>query len=760
MALTDESKRDDDTTDPTGGERPTKETADTGTDESARSVRDLLPTVGQLSRGLFTIFVIAMLGVGIVFLTSPGELATTSIANRFRAIVEGSNQSIRVLGQALGGAIFLFVLVALAGAWRTGSVSEFKTAVNDRVTGVSTTGAGNEIDAKLAALRDIAGTGAADSESTQLQYSLRTKLQQTAITVVARSEDCPSDEARHLLESGKWSDDPRAATFFSDADPPWSIRIRDVASFTPTGVRRASHVVEELQRRLDETETALDEGDTDARPSIEAEPDRVTHAVDGDSVVRGSGRIESPGGRSVTGTAEGREVEATDGRGTLETNGSTATAEYVVAEADGSDSVRQRNLGYAAGLMAIAVGIVTLTPVAVLLGIVVVVYGLVDVVTTEPQASIEITREVGSGQPMPRDRVEVQTTITNVGERVLPDVRIVDGVPDPLPLLEGSPGIHTALRPGESNTITYTLRAKRGTFTFEETEAILRNLGGTNAVNADVLIETPIRCSTFLDDFPVRNRTDDRVGVVQTDSGGNGIEFYATREYREGDPMNRIDWNHLAKRKELTTIQYREQRTTTVVLLIDSRDVANVSPDPTELGAVDLSVYAAERTFLTLLDRKIDVGVLTYTGGSLQHVRPDAGDTQRTRLTTTVRDISERYDMLTTGATSAGNWTTINNDALRDIRKRLPSTAQVVIFSPVIDDFAFEASQSLQASGHPVTVFSPAAVGDDSLGQQAVRLERSARLQAIRDLGVYVVNWNTSEGVETAVTRVTRRHRS
>jgi len=57
-------------------------------------------------------------------------------------------------------------------------------------------------------------------------------------------------------------------------------------------------------------------------------------------------------------------------------------------------------------------------------------------------------------------------------------------------------------------------------------------------------------------------------------------------------------------------------------------------------------------------------------------------------------------------------------------------------------------------------VFSPDAVGDGSLGQRASQLERSARLQAIRDLGAYVVDWDTSEGVETAVTRVIRRHLS
>jgi uncharacterized protein (DUF58 family) len=725
-------------------------------DEPDRSSTDRLPSTGAVLRGAFALVVIAIVGVGVAFLTWPESLATTRTARQARAFVEGAPVPVRLLGQGLGAATLLFVLIALLGAWRTGSVSAFGTAIDDRITGVSTSSAGSDVDETLDALRDIAGTGEAGHEGDRLQYSLRASLRQTAVTVLARTEHCSPDRAERLLEAGAWTDDPRAATFFADADPPWPVRLRDLVSFTPTSVRRGTHVVDELERRLEETGIDVDDGVPEIGQTA-TEPDRVTHPVDGESVVRGSGRLDPRRDRDERETAtDGGGVRA-DGR---ESEGVGSAAEGVSVVAEGTGSVRQRNVANAAGLLAIAVGVATVTPVAVLLGVVVVVYGLVDSVTTEPRSPVEITREVGSGQPMPRDRIEVRTTVTNVGDGVLPDVRVVDGVPDPLPLLEGSPGLHTALRPGESDTITYTLRAKRGTFTFEETEVILRNLGGTSAVSGDVGIETPIRCSTLLDDFPVRNRTDDRVGVVQTDTGGSGIEFFATREYREGDPVNRIDWNHLAKRNELTTIQYREHRTTTVVLLIDARDVANVAPDPTELGAVDLSVYAAERTFLTLLDRKIDVGVLTYTGRSLQQVRPGAGDTQRTRLTTTVRDVSDRYDTLTETSTAGGGWTRIDRDALQEIRRRLPSTAQVVLFSPVVDDFPFDASRTLQATGHPVTVFSPDAVGDGSLGQRASQLERSARLQAIRDLGAYVVDWDTSEGVETAVTRVIRRHLS
>jgi uncharacterized protein (DUF58 family) len=773
----------------------------TGT--SGRFWPDSLPSIGRVRRGAFALLVIGVVGVGVAVLASPEVLARTSVARRVQTLVAASPVSVELLGRGVGAAAFLFVLVALLGAGRSrsrsgsdpGTTAGFRTAIEERITGVSTAKAGSDVDDAVAHLRDVAGTGEADAESNRRQYSLRQQLGRTAVTILVRVESCSSTRANRLLDTGRWTDDPRAAAFFSTADPPWPIRIRDLLSFTPTTVRRAEHVIDELDRRLEETgpggadgtpDDEIPDGETTSREAVAgSESSSVLHSLDGsgrDDESRNRGGAETGSGhgtatRETVVSAIGRfdprretaDRAATDGDGSAEsltTGGSEESVAHgadrdpVVSEARRSTAVRQRNAGNAAGLLAVAVGIATATPIAVLLGIVVVLYGLVDFVTTEPGSPVEIERVVASGQPMPRDRVEVRTTITNVGESVLPDVRVVDGVPDPLPLVEGSPAIHTALRPGESDEIRYTLRAKRGTFTFDETEISLRNIGGTNVVEGLVPIETPVRCSTLLDDFPLHNQTDDRVGEVRTDSGGTGIEFFATREYREGDPMNRIDWNHLAKTSELTTVQYREHRTATVVLLVDAREETKVARDSTELDAVDLSAYAAERTFLTLLDRHVDVGVLTYNGSALQHVPPEAGETQRARLTTTVREVSDRYDTLRPPGTEAGRWTSMDRDAIRDVRRRLPATAQVVLFSPVVDDFPVEASRTLQASGHAVTVFSPAAVGEDSLGQRASKLERSARLRAIRDVGATVIDWDTSEGVETAVTRVVRRYRS
>jgi len=61
-------------------------------------------------------------------------------------------------------------------------------------------------------------------------------------------------------------------------------------------------------------------------------------------------------------------------------------------------------------------------------------------------------------------------------------------------------------------------------------------------------------------DLPLRGLTTKYHGRVPTDVGGAGVEFHATREYRRGDPVKRIDWNRRARTGELATLELREER--------------------------------------------------------------------------------------------------------------------------------------------------------------------------------------------------------
>jgi uncharacterized repeat protein (TIGR01451 family) len=383
-------------------------------------------------------------------------------------------------------------------------------------------------------------------------------------------------------------------------------------------------------------------------------------------------------------------------------------------------------------------------------------YAGLEYVATAPAPTVAVTRRVEASRPLPGDVIEVAVTIQNVGDRTLPDCRVVDGVPEAMPVVSGTVSTATALRPGESTTWTYRLRAKRGTFAFDPVTVTTRNAVATREASGTATVETPIRCSTMLEEFPTEAPETEQVGSVSADAGGSGIEFYATRDYRAGDPVNRIDWNRFAKTGELTTVEFRERRSATVVLVLDTRDVSRIAPAETELDAVDASVYAAERTFLALAELGVEVGAMTV-GAALEDVRPGAGPAQRTRVQGLLRSEAESYDTLAGDGGRVEGRTRTDDPDVATVRRHLPSRSQVVLFSPCVDDYPVELVAGLRAAGHVVTVVSPAAVGRASIAQRTVALERFTRLRALRAEGATVLDWSFDEPVRTAVVRAIRR---
>ena len=58
--------------------------------------------------------------------------------------------------------------------------------------------------------------------------------------------------------------------------------------------------------------------------------------------------------------------------------------------------------------------------------------------------------------------IEVTITVTNEGEQLLPDLRLVEGVSAALEVTGGTPRAGTPLRPGEEVSFSYVVRARRG----------------------------------------------------------------------------------------------------------------------------------------------------------------------------------------------------------------------------------------------------------------------------------------------------------
>ncbi|XVH30531.1 DUF58 domain-containing protein [Haloferacaceae archaeon DSL9] len=402
-------------------------------------------------------------------------------------------------------------------------------------------------------------------------------------------------------------------------------------------------------------------------------------------------------------------------------------------------------------LLAVALGVLVEQPALVLVGALGVGYAAFARLGDAPEPSITIARELDDDAPEPGDEVTVSVTVTNDGAAPLFDLRFVDGVPPALEVVDGTARLGTALRPGESATVSYTVVAVRGTHRWDPASAITRAPSGARERAPDVEAETDLRCLPSLDagaDLPLRGLTTPYTGRVATDVGGAGIEFHSTREYRRGDPVRRIDWKKRARTGELATLNLREERAATVVLVVDSREEAYRAPDESGRNAVERSVDAAMRLFTALEGGGDRVGIAAVSGVDCW-LAPTVGNEHRVRA----REVFATHPAL--AATHAGEplYPTI---WLRRLRRRLPNDAQILFFSPLCDDYAARLARRLDAHGHLVTVVSPDPTAVDTPGHRLARVERTNRLRGLRRAGLRVVDWG-DDPLSTTVAATKRR---
>jgi uncharacterized protein (DUF58 family) len=60
------------------------------------------------------------------------------------------------------------------------------------------------------------------------------------------------------------------------------------------------------------------------------------------------------------------------------------------------------------------------------------------------------------------------------------------------------------------------------------------------------------------------------LGIVRRNRAGASQDFRQLRDYREGDPLARIDWKASSRRQELISRDYQEQQNQSVVFLLDT----------------------------------------------------------------------------------------------------------------------------------------------------------------------------------------------
>lgn len=422
----------------------------------------------------------------------------------------------------------------------------------------------------------------------------------------------------------------------------------------------------------------------------------------------------------------------------------------------------------AIALLATALGVLLSRPALALAGAAVVLVGAAARAAGPPGAAVAVERSVASDRADPGEQVRVTVTVENTGDALLPDVRVVDGVPGALTVTEGSPRHATALRPGKRATFSYAVTASRGRHEFGPATVLLRGFTGAVERELSVPAEAPagtdgdggdtgpanagtLACAPRLaggPGIPLRPQTTGFAGRVTTDIGGAGAEFHSVREYQPGDPLSRVDWARLARTGEFATQQFREERAATVVLLLDTRAAAYTAPAPEAPTALERSVTAAGTALVSLLDAGDRAGIAAW-GPTDCWLAPGAGSEHRARA----RELLGTHPAV---HPTPPERTFLPTIARRRVIRRLPADAQVLLFTPATDDPPVEFARRLDATGHRVTVLSPDPTSRDTAGHTLAGIERDRRLSTLRGSGIRVVDWRR-EPLAAALGRADRR---
>jgi uncharacterized protein (DUF58 family) len=236
-------------------------------------------------------------------------------------------------------------------------------------------------------------------------------------------------------------------------------------------------------------------------------------------------------------------------------------------------------------------------------------------------------------------------------------------------------------------------------------------------------------------------------GVIPSKVLGIGTEFYSMRQYIPGDDPKRINWKASARYNELIVNETEADRVTDVMVVLDT-DVTFFGPTESEL--FERGVHAAASITGLLLRQGNRVGLLLQGGerGSLP-----AGFGKR----------HERRILYLLAAAKPGRATVSTSYVMNLLARRmLPSRAQIVIISPLLDPEMKEGVRQLTAAGYSMLVISPSPTRpasfehvSEEIAFKLVMLERSITLLALERSST-VVDWPREIPLSVLMSRVRR----
>ena len=402
-----------------------------------------------------------------------------------------------------------------------------------------------------------------------------------------------------------------------------------------------------------------------------------------------------------------------------------------------------RVVGYTAlGALGLLVGLAASEPAAAAFGaafLLPVVYGLAAPRPSLPGSEIALSHE----RVLEGDAVEVRLELA--ARSTIDWLEVEFRVPARARLLEGQQRLVLGLGTGEVRTLRYRVHYPRwGVYPVGS----LRLLGAHRLFTVTSSAERdPARLVRVYPQLARLRRlvkplaTRPASGSRPAATSGEGIEFAELREFRAGERVRRVNWRASARRGRLLVSDRLPERSSDVVLFLDSLTEAATEEEST----LDVAVRAVATLAGEYLRRRDRVGLLSF-GGELEWVLPSAGARQHYRIIDAV---------LSSETARLFRW----RDPSLIPRRVLPPQSLIVALTPLLDWRVNRALLDLRARGYDLALIEvdPLRFAEHaraSHGEQAWRvwlLERELIRGRFLRAGVPVTRWNGDGPLAAAV---------
>ncbi|MGQ9732389.1 MAG: DUF58 domain-containing protein [Candidatus Zipacnadales bacterium] len=249
------------------------------------------------------------------------------------------------------------------------------------------------------------------------------------------------------------------------------------------------------------------------------------------------------------------------------------------------------------------------------------------------------------------------------------------------------------LLPWKEATLEYvTVPPKRGHFRFGDLHVRGRSFLGLSHWQRSIPAETFVNVYPDIHrirrlDAILRAHQLEDIGLRRARMRGTGTEFESLREYVRDDDYRRIDWKATARYGSPFTRQYEEERSRTIMLLIDAGRM--MSAEVEGLSKLDHAVNAALMLAYVALRRDDAVGLIAFADTVKALIPPRKGKGQLQRLLEALYEVQPTL--------TEPDYRT----AMHHLHDRARKRSLAVLFTDLIDEQASQRLISQVAAAYP-----------------------------------------------------------